>query len=66
MGDIRLTVYPQILLVDFELAMKQSTLLDSNLSMNHFKRYYDISASPLKDAFRKGGLNGFVITINRR
>ena len=65
-GDIRLTVYPQILLVDFELAVKQSNLLDRNLSMSHFKRYYNVSASLLEDAIRRGGLDCFVMTNNHR
>jgi len=65
-GDIRLTVYPQILLVDFELAVKQSNLLDRNLSMTHFKRYYNVSASLLEDAIRRGGLDCFVMANNHR
>ena len=58
-GDICITVYPQILLVDFELAGKQSSLLEKNLQIDHrrFERRYDVNASQLKDSLKRGGLD---------
>ncbi|HZD34224.1 MAG TPA: hypothetical protein VE130_03380 [Nitrososphaeraceae archaeon] len=55
-GDINLTVFPQILLVDFEDAVKQSKLLERGLTIGHLKRYYDIDSQSLVRSLENGGV----------
>jgi len=55
-GDISLTIYPQILLVDFEDAVKQSKLLERGLAISHLKRYYDIDSQCLVHSLKNGGI----------